>query len=95
MVWFKNQGLGSFSLEQVFFNVASFPWGIAAGQLDGIYRADLVTVNSNGGGALSENINVLLHNGTTHWAGDLNQDGAFNGGDIDPFFTCLAGGNCR
>ena len=27
--------------------------------------------------------------------GDLNCDGAFNGGDIDPYFICLGGGNCR
>ena len=26
--------------------------------------------------------------------GDLNCDGTFNGGDIDPFFACLGGGAC-
>ena len=26
--------------------------------------------------------------------GDINGDGAVNGGDIDPFFECLGGGVC-
>ena len=63
--WFKNLGLGDFQAQPPAFEVADSPWGIAAGQLDGIYRADLVTVNANGGFALTENISVLLHNGTT------------------------------
>ena len=27
--------------------------------------------------------------------GDLNCDGAFNSGDIDPYFICLGDRNCR
>ncbi|MCH8807830.1 MAG: VCBS repeat-containing protein [Planctomycetes bacterium] len=65
VVWFKNLGLGDFQAQPPDFQVAALPWGIAAGQLDGIHRADLVTVNANGGFALTENISVLLHNGTT------------------------------
>ena len=26
--------------------------------------------------------------------GDMNSDGRLDGGDIDPFFTCLGGGAC-
>ena len=78
-------GDGTFAAA-VQYGAGTGPFSVAIADLDGDQALDLVVANLT-----SDDVSVPLNQRppAPPPLGDLNCDGAFNGGDIDPFFLAL------